>query len=312
MTAKTAHIQTDYRLRAKLPQYFRYATLGAIGLVVLAVVVGFYRERSKSPFKLKSEHAQLSTDVVAEVNGYERLESDGGLSRYYIKADYAKTFSDNHQELENVYLETYDGDGNSNNRMTAESALYIPEEGKNFTAYLKGNVNLETREALKVKTNNVVYAKKTDTADADELVEFERGNIRGKAFGASVNVGGKSIDLLKDVEIEAFESPELLKAGVRYAKINAGSASFDQASNKIDLHDSVAINITSAGKGNSPARNTDVRANRASVSLGGADARSATLKQCELFDDVHIVSAESGAAPTNIDAGHIKKISIRE
>ena len=93
MQTKTAHLKTEYALRAKLPQYFRYAALVLIGGVLLAVVVGFYRERSKSPFKLKSEHAQLSTDVVAEVNGYERLESDGGLSKYLIKADYAKTFS---------------------------------------------------------------------------------------------------------------------------------------------------------------------------------------------------------------------------
>lgn len=304
MQTKAAHIDNDFALRAKLPQYFRYGALGALGIVLLAVVVGFYRERSRSPFKLKSEHAQLSTDVVAEVNGYERLESDAGLSKYYIKADHAKTFSDNHQELENVYLETYDADGVSNNKMTAESALYIPEEAKNFTAYLKGDVNIETREQLKVKTNNVVYTKKTDTADADELVEFERGNIRGHAVGASVKITGRSVDLLKDVEIEAFDSPELSKAGVRYAKINAGSASFDQASNKIDLHENVAINIASTAKGNNPARNTDVRANRASVTLAGSDAKSAALKQFELFDDVHIVSTESGAAPTTIDAGY--------
>ena len=126
MQAKAAHIDTDFRLRAKLPQYARYFAVGAIAVVLLAVVIGFYRERSRSPFKLKSEHAHLSTDVVAEVNGYERLESDNGQSKYYIKADYAKTFSDDHQELENVYLETYDADGNSTNKMTAESALYVP------------------------------------------------------------------------------------------------------------------------------------------------------------------------------------------
>lgn len=286
-----------------MPQYARYAALGAIGLVLLAVIVGFYRERSRSPFKLKSEHAHLSTDVVAEVNGYERLESDNGQSKYYIKADYAKTFSDDHQELENVYLETYDDQGNLANKMKADQGLYVPDEDKNFTAYLKGNVNIETPDALKVKTNNVVYTKKTDTADADERVEFERGNIRGRAFGASVKIATKAVDLLKDVEIEAFESPELLKSGVRYAKINAGSASFDQASNKIDLRNAVTINIASGASGTSPERNTDVRADGALVTLGGSEAKSAQLKQFELFDNVHIVSIESNQT-TNIDAGY--------
>jgi len=45
---------------------------------------------------------------VAQVNGYERLETDGDIPKYYIKADKATTFSDNHQEMENVYLQIYD------------------------------------------------------------------------------------------------------------------------------------------------------------------------------------------------------------
>ena len=302
MQAKAAHIDTDFRLRAKLPQYARYFAIGAIAAVLLAVVIGFYRERSKSPFKLKSEHAHLSTDVVAEVNGYERLESDNGHSKYYIKADYAKTFSDDHQELENVYLETYDADGNSVNRMTAESALYVPEKDKNFTVYFKGNVNIETRDELKVKTNNIIYTKQTDTADADEAVEFERGNIRGRAFGASVKMANKAVDLFRDVEIEAFESPELLESGVRYAKINAGTGTFDQAANKIDLRGSIMINVASAAKGNG-GRHTDVRAERALVTLDGGDAKAAQLKQFEIFDNVHIVSIEENQ-PTNIAAGY--------
>ena len=146
-------------MRAKLPRFFRIAAIGAMAVAILAVAAGFYRARSKSPFKLKSEHTQLSTDVVAEVSSYERLETDGGMTKYYIKADYAKTFSDNHQELENIYLEVYDKDGVANDKMRAESALYIPEEEKNFTAYLKGNVQIETREALKIKTNNMSLSR---------------------------------------------------------------------------------------------------------------------------------------------------------
>lgn len=304
MPEKELHNQNEYRLRAKLPQYFRIAAISVIAVTIFTVVVGFYRERSKSPFKLKSEHTQLSTDVVADVNGYERLESDGGVSKYYIKATYAKTFSDNHQELENVYLETYDNDGVFNNKMTAESALYIPEEDKNFTTYLKGNVQIETREALKVKTNNITYTKKNETAEADEAVEFERDNIRGKSFGATVKIGEKLIELLRDVEIEAFESPELARSNVRYAKINTGSASFDQTANKIDLHNNVAINIESKAKSTGNLETTNVRADRAAVFFSGDDAKTSQLKKFELFENVHIVSSESGAASTTIDSGY--------
>src|SRR5947209_14969864 len=102
--------------------FFRVGAIAAIAVAILTVVTGFYHERSKSPFKLKSEHAELSTDVTAEVNNYERLETDKGVSKYYIKADYAKTFSDNHQELQNMYLEVYGDDGVTADRLAADKA----------------------------------------------------------------------------------------------------------------------------------------------------------------------------------------------
>ena len=300
------HKRRDYRLRARLPQLFRYAAIGLLALTVLAVIVGFYRERSKSPFKLKGEHAKLSTEVVAEINGYERLETDGGLSKYYIKADYAKTFADNHQELDNIYLRTYDREGNAAETMTAQRALYVPEADKNFTAYLNGDVNIETRDSLKVKTNNITYSKATEIADADEAVEFERGTVRGRSFGATVKINEKRLDLLRDVEIETFESPELVSSNVRYAKINADSASFDQASNRIDLNSNVAINIRSKSASTGNAQSTDVRAGRASVEfIADASARSARdvrVSWLLLSDGVQIASTEAGSSPSNIEA----------
>src|SRR4051812_42942607 len=108
---------SDFRLRAKLPQVVRYAALGLLAVSVLVVIVGFYRGRDNSGFKLRSEHTQLSTDVTAEVSNYERLETDNGISKYYVKADYAKTFSDNHQELTNAYFEVYDATGTIADKM---------------------------------------------------------------------------------------------------------------------------------------------------------------------------------------------------
>ena len=172
----------DFRLRASLPRVFRYAAVALFAVTILLVVAGFYRARSKSTFKLKSEHTQLSTDVTAEIHGYERLETDGGLSKYYIKADHAKTFSDNHQELDNAYIEVFDKEGNPADKMTAQRVLYVPAENKNFTAYMNGDVHIETRDALKIKTNNIVYNRTNETADADELIEFERENVRGWVF----------------------------------------------------------------------------------------------------------------------------------
>ncbi|MFN2502343.1 MAG: LPS export ABC transporter periplasmic protein LptC [Pyrinomonadaceae bacterium] len=293
-----------YRVRARLPQVFRFAALGLLAVSIVVVVVGFYRERSKSTFRLKSEHAQLSTDVIAEVTGYERLESEGGVAKYYIKADHARTFSDKHQELQNMYLEVYGDDGAAVDKMSAESALYIPEEEKNFTAYLKGHVQIETRDALKVKTNQITYTKRSQLAEADELVEFERENVRGKSFGANVKIAEKRIELLRDVEIETFESPELLRSNIRYAKINAASASFDQIANRIEATENVAINLISKSRSTGQPQTTDVHANRAVVHFTGTDAKTPKLKKFELFDNVRIATLEQGSSPTNIEAGY--------
>ncbi|MFM9905278.1 MAG: LPS export ABC transporter periplasmic protein LptC [Pyrinomonadaceae bacterium] len=299
--------ERNYKIRANLPRVARYVALSLLAVTILIVIAGFYRERNKSPFKLKSEHTQLSADVVAEVSGYERLETDGGVPKYSVKADYAKTFADNHQELDNAYFEIYDEAGNPGDKLSGEKVLFVPEENKNFTAYLNGDVQIETRDSLKVRTNNVTYTKATEIAEADELVEFERDNVKGRSLGAIVRIADKRLELLKDVEIETFESPELAKSNVRYAKINAGSASFDQRTNKIEVNSNVQINIRSTTNRGNP-QTTDINSERAAVFFvsdpGQKDETSARLKKFELFDHVHIVSVEQGVSPTNIDAGY--------
>src|SRR3954463_4483267 len=132
MAASEANLKS-YRIRANLPRIARYLAVIALAVAVVVVLAGFYRGGTRSEFKLKSEHTHLSTDVVAEVNNYERLETDQGTPKYYIKADHAKTFSDNHQELRNLFLEVYDKDGQTT-KLAGQEALYVPEEDKNFTA----------------------------------------------------------------------------------------------------------------------------------------------------------------------------------
>ena len=292
-----------YELRARMPHYFRYGVIVALGCAILIVAAGFYNGRSRSAFRLKGEHTQLSKDVVAEVNGYERLETDAGVPKYYIKADHAKTFADNHQELENVYLEVFAADGLGKDVMSSETALYIPEPDKNFTAYFKGNVDIRTRQDLNVKTNHLVYTRSTETAEADEAVEFDRQNIRGRSFGAVVRIAEKRLELQKDVEIETFDSPELARSNIRYAKINAGSAVFDQRSNKISLESSVKVNLASRSQ-QGQQHTTDISAERVALDFTGEDAEKAQVRTLELFDHVRIASSQQGGSPTNIEAGY--------
>ena len=72
---------------------------------------------------MKSLPANLSKDVTAEVNGYERRETEGDVVKYYIKADKATTFTDNHPELENVFLQVFDETGEKSDRIQAAKAI---------------------------------------------------------------------------------------------------------------------------------------------------------------------------------------------
>lgn len=279
-----------------MPQYVRYASLGLIAITVLAIVVGFYRSRNNPEFRMKGFPTSLSKDVVAVVNGYERREMEGDLVKYYIKADKGTTFSDNHQELENVYMEVFDGSGGSD-KITAAKAVYIPEQDKNFTGYFAGNVNIETRDALKVKTEQVTYKKADETATAEEHVEFERESVKGRAFGAIVKVAEKKLELLKDVELETFESSELASSNVKQATVKAASAIYDQPEETIELRGGVEANVVAA------AGTSDVRSDRAVAFLVEKTEGSRDLKKLELHDNVSIVANRPNSGPTDIQSG---------
>ena len=251
---------------------------------------------------MKGFPTSLSKDVLATVNGYERREVDGELVKYYIKADKATTFADNHQELETVYMQVFDDTGQASDTITAAKAVYVPEENKNFTAYLAGSVDINTRDSLHVKTEQVTYKKADGLATADEEVEFDRENVKGKSFGALVHTNEKKIELLRDVEIDTAGSSELEKSGISAAKIKAGYASYDQGAERIDLHDSVSVNVRSKGKGG--LSDADVTADRATVFLAAKDGNTRDLSKLELFDNVHIVSRQTDGAVTNINSGY--------
>lgn len=328
----------NLQLRANLPKYFRIGAVVALAITIIAVGIGFYLSRNNQEFRLKSEHAQLSKDVIAEINGYERTETEGDLKKYYIRADKAKTFADNHQELENVFLQVFDETGEKNDQMTARKALYIPEENKNFTAYFAGDVNVETRDALKVKTEQIVYTKSDETAKADEAIEFSRENIAGKSLGAIVKTREKTLELLKDVEIVASGNGEGELAGKSFqqAKIAAGHAFLNQTEGKIELTNAVNINVTpNESQGN--AQPTDIKSDQATayfvekeikkIELNGnvdvfqkataanpkwtkTQANRAVadinkeLKQLELFENVFIETASNNEKPTNIKTNY--------
>ena len=326
-------------LRARMPQIFRVLAVLALFATVVAIGIGFYRAYGYKEFRMKGLPAELSKNVVAEINNYERRETDGDVLKYYIKADKATIFTDNHQELENVFLQVYDDIGEKFDQMTAEKAIYVPAEKKNFTAYFAGDVNIATRDALHIKTEQLTYKKESEIANAEELIEFSRENVSGKSFGAIVKMQEKTLELLKDVEINAYGNGEgeFKNADFQRAKITAGHAFVNQLAGKIEFDQNVNIFVTTNKKGDELAQPTDIKSDRAvalftnkelkQIDLTGnvdvyqkptnantkwtkTKANRAVakidkeLKQLELFDNVTIETTANDAKPTKIKTSY--------
>nr|MBA2493158.1 LPS export ABC transporter periplasmic protein LptC [Acidobacteriota bacterium] len=274
-------------------QIFRVLAVFALAGTIIAIGIGFYRAYGYKEFRMKGLPTELSKDVLAEVNGYERRESEGETLKYYIKADKATTFTDNHQELENVFLQVYDDAGEKFDQMTAEKAIYVPAENKNFTAYFAGDVNIETRDALKVKTEQLTYKKETEIANAEELIEFSRENVSGKSYGAIVNIQAKTLELLKDVEINAYGNGEgeFKNSDFQRAKITAGHAFLNQPAGKIEFDQNVNINVTPNRNAGELAQPTDIKADKAVALFTDKE-----LKQIDLNGNVDVLNKPTGAS----------------
>ncbi|MEO6588810.1 MAG: LPS export ABC transporter periplasmic protein LptC [Pyrinomonadaceae bacterium] len=293
-----------FQTRANLPKYFRVAAvLGLITTVIVIVVAFLFTDRTE--FRMKSLPANLSENVVAQINQFERRETDEqGNPKYYIKAEKATTFSDNHQEMENVFLQVYDETGQNSDVITAEKGIYVPKENKNFDAFFAGNVNVETRDNLKVKTEQLSYKKEFGIAEAEEYIVFEKENVSGNSVGAIVHINEKRIELLKDVEINSFDINQKgnsAKSEIKSAKLTANYASFDQGAGKIDLNENVVIDVIPSGENKQLSQPTEIKANHATAFFTGKE-----IKQIDLTGNVRV-----SQKPTSNNSKYTNTIASR-
>jgi lipopolysaccharide transport protein LptA/LPS export ABC transporter protein LptC len=283
----------NLQLRAKMPLIARVLAIFALVGVIVAIGIGFYQAYGYKQFRMKGFPTELSEDVVAEVSGYERTETEGDVKKYYIKADKATTFADNHQEMENIYLQLFDEKGEKFDTITASKAVYVPKKDgtKNFTAYLAGEVNVATRDGLQIKTEQVTYTKETETVEAEETVEFSRENVSGKAFGALVKIKEKTLELLKDVEINAFGNSEEFSQ-IQSARITAGRALVNQLEEKIELNQDVFVSVTPNAGAGEMAQPSDIKTDKATVLF-----KEREIKQIDLNGNVYVYQKPTDKTP---------------
>lgn len=326
-------------VRANIPTVLR---AGALILLAVAVIAAVIMYRPKEPdFAMISGLPQLSKDVVGVVNGYERREMEGDIIRHFVKADKATTFADKHQELENAFIQVYDEKGEKFDNITAAKALVIPNpsDSKLFTAHFVGNVNIQSRDGLKVKTEALSYDRQTEIASTEQPIEFSRDNISGKSVGAIVRSKEKQLELQKEVEINgtadpALEKDELAKAKLQSFKMVSGKALVLQNDGRIELEGNVFVNLVPLN-GNQLQQPTDIKGDKAVATFvekeiktidmngnvevyvkptGGNPKYTKTtanhalvtidkeVKRVDLNENVYIETTENTTAPTKINA----------
>ncbi|HSI89343.1 MAG TPA: LPS export ABC transporter periplasmic protein LptC, partial [Pyrinomonadaceae bacterium] len=261
--------------------------MAALAVVLIVVGIALYRGSGDPDFRMKGFPSSLSKDVVATVEGYERREMEGDSLKYFISADRAVTFADDHQELENVLLRVMTPDGSASDEIRAQKAVYVPAEEKNFNVFFAGDVQINTRDRLAVTTENLTYQRSSDTAKAEEAVVFSRDNVRGSAIGAVVNAAAKRVELLNSVAIETLGPAQPDGPSFRPTLINASYAAYDQMQELIELTGGVHVRSAESVPA---AEQFDVRASRANATLARLSQDKLDIQNVELFENVQIRS----------------------
>lgn len=227
----------DIGWRARLPVVARMLALGVLVSGLIYVGISYYRNRNNEPFRMRGEAPELSKQVISVIEGYERRVMDGERLRVLVRAAREITYSDDHHELEQVHLEVFPEKGDKPDMISAQRAIYLPKEKDSHKArvWFTGDVNIETRDALKAKTEKLSYDQATEMAETDAPITFTRENVSGHSTGATVDAKNKKLDLRKDVEITVQPDAQTAPAAKpnprsRPVTIRSARAQFDNAS----------------------------------------------------------------------------------
>lgn len=228
--------------RARLPVVIRVLALAGLVAGIIYVGISYYRNRNNEPFRMRGEAPELSSQVTGVLEGYERRVMDGDRLRMLVRADRDITFSDNHHELEQVHLEIYPKTGDKPDQISAHKAIYLPGENNSNMSriWFAGDVNIETRDTLKAKTEKIEYDQAKEIGETALPLTFERENVSGSATGATLDNKAKRLELHKDVVITVLPEAKVAanaKPDVRSkpVTIHAGRAVFEQAQMRLSF-----------------------------------------------------------------------------
>jgi LPS export ABC transporter protein LptC len=222
-------------LRARFPVVTRVLALLVLIAGLLFVGLSLYRLRNNQPFRLRSGAPELSREITGVINGFDQRITKGDRLFLWLRAARDVTYADGHHELEQVQLEVYPPTGEKPDQIKADRSIYDQAHG---VITFNGNVYIETRDALKVKTETLTYNQNTELGETAAPLTFERENISGQATGAMVDAKNKRMELRNDVQVavkpEALKDPNA-KPNNRSQPVNIRSARavFEQATMRL-------------------------------------------------------------------------------
>lgn len=229
-------------LRIAAPKLARVLALLLLAGGVAAVVVSYWRLKDNEEWRMRARQAQLSTEVVGDITNLEHREMKNGRLWVVLKADRDLKFSDGHHKLENVHLEVYPEQGDKPDKITSRETVTNDD---NTQFIFTGAVNIETRDGMVVKTEQVEYDVKKEFANVTAPVAFERENIHGRADSGSLEAKVKKLVLKGGVEItvepaggqQKQEGDAVPKMNLRGKPVTVKSAQadFDQIAMRIDF-----------------------------------------------------------------------------
>ncbi len=231
---------TAVDLRARVPAIARGLALLLLIAGVIFVGLSYYKMRNNTRFRLISETPALSKEVVAVTTGYDQKVTKNDKLYLWLRAAKDVTYADGHHELEQLNAQIFPPSSDKPDQITSDRAMY---DQQTSILQCSGNVQIETHEALKVKTNSLKFNTDKKVGETSEVVTFERENVSGQATGALVDNDKKRLELRNAVAItvapEEFKEkdskqPKTLKgARAKPVIIHSAQAVFEQSTMRL-------------------------------------------------------------------------------
>src|SRR5260370_3775363 len=185
-------------VRARVPALARALALFLLVAGGIFVGVSYYKMRHNTPFRMKSEAPALSKEITGIINGYEQRITKDNRLYLWLRAARDVAYADGHHELEQVNLQVFPPTGDKPDQIVSDRSMY---DQKNGLLQFNGNVQIETHDALKVKTDALLYHQDTEVAETSSPITFERENVSGKSTGALVDDKNKRLYQSRQIDV---------------------------------------------------------------------------------------------------------------